>query len=381
MKIKLDKEELVSKLQIVQNLISQRATLPVLSNYLIETDANSGKLWITSTNLEIGIRTPLSANVLEGGSITIPAKKLGEIIHNLPSNGSAGDVEIRLLENNRIQVIGAKSRFQLVGIPKEDYPVLPEFQNKTVLEISAKTLVRMIEKTICAVSADETRYVLNGILFTVSNGVASMVATDGRRLAVVSEPGLLKTVSIGVIVPAKAFSEVVKVAYHCDKDLKASIFIDITENQIGFRIGETLMFSRLIEGNFPNWEQVIPKKEAIVVRADREKFLSVTRRAALCITDRAGTCRYKFFKDRCQVSSKTAGHYEFEEEADLVSYSGPEGFEIAFNPGYVTDFLKTVAGDAFEIYLSTSVNPVLFRSEGESPQYNYVVMPMRTQSS
>ncbi|MBI4064201.1 MAG: DNA polymerase III subunit beta [Elusimicrobia bacterium] len=379
MKIKLDKKDLIERLQIVQNMVSKRSALPILSNYLLETDRSARKLWITSTDLEVGIKSSLDAIVEEDGSITLPARKLGEILHELPSNGSS-DVVLELKDNNRVQVLGAHSKFQIVGIPKDDYPVLPEFKKDQAIEFPSAVLLDMIRKTVFAASNEETRYVLNGVLFVLNQGKVSLVATDGRRLAAVYSEGVASDKNFQAIIPTKALLEVGRVAERSAGNPSASgpVLVEISENRAGFYIDGTTIFSRLIDGNFPGWEQVIPRKPGVKATVRVEPFLAVTKRASLCISDRVGTCRYKFFKNHCQVTSKTLGHYEFEEEIDSVSFDGEEGFEISFNPHHVMDYLKNITADKFEIQLTTSVNPALFATP-ENPRYSYVVMPTRSQ--
>lgn len=378
MKIKIDKKELLERLQIVQNLVSHRATLPILSNYLLEAESATNKLWITSTDLEVGIRSCVNAEVEEGGSITLPAKKLGEILHGFPVNGTPVSVVLELKENNRVQVFGSKAKYQVAGLARDDYPVLPEFHEDASISFEPSQLAGMIQKTIFSVSSDETRYVLNGALFFLSGGVVTLVATDGRRLAAIRGEGFDTAKNFKAVIPSKALMEILRIITHPQEGVGAGqkAQLEIAENRLGFRFGETTLFSRLIEGSFPNWEQVIPRRGGTCVKVNREDFLSVTKRASVCIADRVGTCRYKFFKDRCQVSSKTLGHYEFEEEMEVLNYEGEQGLEIAFTPAHLVDFLKTIESQTVEIYLTTAVNPVLFTTP-DFPGYSYVVMPTR----
>jgi DNA polymerase-3 subunit beta len=377
MKIKIDKEDIINRLQILQNIVSQRSTLPILSNYLLETKGADRRLWITSTDLEIGMCSGISAQVIEDGAITVPARKFGEILHSFSQAKEPG-VSIEIKENNRVQVTASGSRFQLAGIPREDYPALPKFREGEAFSFPGEALVEMIQKTAFASSTDETRYVLNGALFSIKEGSALMVATDGRRLALTRRPVAAGSKEFSIIVPAKALLEIVRVISHQPKGGPLTVLLDPTENQLGARVGDTTLFCRLIEGAFPNWEQVIPKRHEIRLRASRQEFLEATRRASLCIADRVGTCSYRLHKDRCDISSKTLGQYEFEESAPVLEVEGPDGFEVAFSPAYVLDFLKALPGDEFEMLMTSSVNPTLFRAPGQT-DYLYVVMPARPQ--
>ncbi|MBI4369209.1 MAG: DNA polymerase III subunit beta [Elusimicrobia bacterium] len=377
MKIKVDKKELTDRLQIVQNTVSRKSTLPILSNYLLETERKNKKLWITSTDLEVGIRSSIDAEIEHDGAITLPAKKLGEILHELPA-AEESSVVLELRENNRVQVVGSHARFQITGIPRDDYPLLPEFREDSSIEFPPALLLEMIRKTIFAASSDETRYVLNGALFIISKGTATLVATDGRRLATVSESGISESVDVRAIVPAKAFVEAGRIISHFQEGSVPAtpILIEISENRAGFKIGATTLFSRLIEGNFPAWEQVVPQKTGWCVRVDRERLLAVTKRASLCIADRVGTCRYRFFKDHCQITSKTLDRYEFDEDLSSIQYDGEDGFEVALNPAHIIEFLKNVGSDQIEIFMTTGVNPLLLTAP-DKPGYSYVVMPTR----
>lgn len=323
----------------------------------------------------------MSAEILQEGSITLPAKKLGEIVNNLSPDDVNGDIEIELKDNNRIVLKNLKSRFQLTGISKEDYPALPEFHEDKAVSFSSATMVEMIQKTIFSVSTDETRYVLNGVLLILSKKDAAMVATNGRRLAIVKRQNVLQSdMEAQVIVPVKALQEALKIAAHHETDLRKenSFLLEVARNQIAFRWADTTLFSRLMEGNFPNWEQVIPKQGALQAIIPRDGFLAATKRASLCIADRVGTCSYKFFKNRCEITSRTLGHYEFEEAVEIKDFQGAEGFEIVFNPSYVLDFLKVVPTSTFHASFSTSVNPALF-APPDDIGYQYVVMPSRQQ--
>ncbi|MFC1521380.1 DNA polymerase III subunit beta [Elusimicrobiota bacterium] len=378
MKIKIYKEDLLRAVHIVQNVVGQRATLPILSNYLLEATKTPQRLLIASTNLETGIKSYVPANVIEEGSITIPAKKLGEILQNIPTNGSSSEIELELKENNVVKIAGHKSRFNISGIPKEDYPSFPQLKKEDAIKINPKKLAEMIKRVSFCVSTDDTRRILTGILMHVKNKKITLVATDGRRLAVASWEEREDLKEFKVAVPVKAMIELVRVIE--SNEAENLLLIDVTSGQIGFNIGDTSIFSRLIEGEYPNWEQVVPKQTQIKLSLPTNEMLAVTKRAALCISEKAGGCKYKFAKKKASVSAKTSGFYDFEGEFDLSSYDGPEGFEIYFIPNHIVDFLKVVSGDEFILGATSNVTPVIFRPKNNE-EYFCVIVPMRLENA
>jgi DNA polymerase-3 subunit beta len=259
MKIKLSKEDLLNGIQTVQNIVSTKATLPILSNMLIETYAKGVKL--NTTDLDIGISCELPVDTIEQGAITIPAKRFSDIVRELPP----GEIIISAKKNNQIDIEGNKCRFKLSGLPKEEFPKFPEFKDKEIIHIEQAVLKDMIRMTSFAVSHEESRYVLNGILFEIEGDTLRMVATDGRRLAKsdqkISTP-IKKEIS--VIIPLKAILEV----FRNLKDEGMVSFVTGT-NQVLFDIEGILIASRVIEGEFPNYDQVIPKLTAKKIKVKR----------------------------------------------------------------------------------------------------------------
>ena len=263
MKIKLSKDALLEGIQTVQNIVSTKATLPILSNMLIETRPN--KIKMNTTDLDIGISCEIPVDTLEEGAITIPAKRFSDIVRELP----IGDIFISTKKNNQIDIEGANCRFKLVGLPKEEFPKFPEFKDKEVVKIKQPVFRDMIRMTSFAVSHEESRYVLNGILLEIEGSTARMVATDGRRLAKI-EKNLEQTVKkeIAVIIPIKAIQEI----YRNLGDEGEISFLTGT-NQVLFDIDGTLIATRIIEGEFPNYHQVIPKPASPKIRVNTEILL------------------------------------------------------------------------------------------------------------
>lgn len=366
MKINCGTEELLKGVQTIQSALSGRTTLPILLNFLIETE--NSKLKLVSTDLQMGVKHYLKAEIESEGSITIPAKKFSDILHTLP-----GEKEIFLTINdeNRVHIKCGRSRFIINGTPKSEYPILPEFDKKKAFKVSVKELGDMIKKTAFAASSDETRYVLNGVFWSAASGSLEMVATDGRRLAAVKRDILPKDKEFRAIIPTKILQEFLRVIAAGDED--EEILVGITENQVAFQTSTTTMLSRLVEGSFPNYEQVIPSKKDIQVEFNTKELITITKQASLCILDRGGSVKFTLKKGVLNVSAASQT-LEFEDEL-AAEYKGND-FSIAFNPQYVLEGLKVMQTEKVIVSFTTPVNPVLIEPE-DSQGYKYVVMPMR----
>lgn len=371
MKIHCSKEELAQGVQTIQSALSARTTLPILLNFLMETE--NSKVKVVSTDLEMGVKHYMAAEVESDGSITIPAKKFSDILHSLPDGH---EVELSVDPGGKVQLKCGRSRFGIVGAPKSEYPILPEFNKQNAFEAPAGLIGEMVRKTIFAASSDETRHVLNGVFWSAKKGTLEMVSTDGRRLSVMQKKAVPKEKDFQVIVPTKILSELLRL--FSQADVKAGntdpILIGVTENQIAFQHKDTTLLSRLVGGSFPHYEQVIPSKKDIIVTLDAKDLLAVTKRASLCAVDRGGSVKYSLKKGVLQVSASSQ-NLEFNDELP-VDYSGDD-FQVAFNPAFVVDALRHVDTDKVSIGLTTAVNPALFEPVGGEGDYRFVVMPMR----
>ncbi len=363
MKIKTNKEDLLKATQIAQNVINERNTLPILSNILIETIKHN--LRLIATDLDIGISYIFPVDIIEEGAITIPAKRFFNIIKELPDSG----ITITAKKNNLITIECEKCFFKIMGIPKEEFPKMPEFKNTDNLTLPQKQLKEMLNLTSFAASHDETRYILNGVYFVVKPQNMTLVATDGRRLAMV-KAGIVNPSAIdkNIIVPSKAVQEL----SHNLKD-EGEVKIIFADNQIMFEFDNVTIISRLIEGEFPNYEQVVPKESKERLKLDREQFLWATRRASVLTTADSQSIKIDLFKNKMVVSKNTPDLGEAREELD-IDYNGQE-FSIGFNPGYLTDVLKNLNSPQVSFELTDSEKPGVIRSsEGN---YVYIVLPMQ----
>jgi DNA polymerase III subunit beta len=370
MKITISKEELSQGVQTIQSALSSRTTLPILLNFLMETEDK--KVKVVSTDLEMGVKHYIKADIESDGSITIPAKKFADILHSLPE---AEEVELTVDTGGKISLKCGRSRFGIVGAPKSEYPVLPDFNKSSAFEIPAGLIAGMVKKTIFAASSDETRHVLNGVFWSAKKGQLEMVATDGRRLAVVSKKALPKEKEFSVIVPTKVLSELLRLCSIMDigEDSTEPMMTAVTDNQITFQLKGTTLLSRLVGGSFPNYEQVIPSKKEVIFTAPTKDLLAVTKRASLCAVDRGGSVKYALKKGLLHVTASSQAN-EFNEDL-AVQYDGAE-FSVAFNPQFVMDALKHVDSEKVSVAMTSPVNPALFEPVGGG-DYKFVVMPMR----
>ncbi len=361
MKFKVDKGILIKGIDTIQNIVSSKATLPILSNFLLETQKNSLKL--TATDLNIGISCVIPVDIQEPGSITIPTRRFSSIIKEL------SDIEIWInsKKNNIVIIETTSCQFKIIGLPAEEFPKLPEFKDKEIIELEQSLLKQMLNRTSFAVSLDETRYILNGIMFKINQSNITLVATDGKRLAIDSKK-LSKPASkeINMIIPIKTIQELQRNLQ--DEGVLSMI---IGANQVLFELRETIIISRLIEGEFPDYQQVIPAQAESKIKINREQFLLAIRRASLLSTPDYQAVKFEVFKNKLVLSKSTPDVGESREEV-AMEYSGKE-LLIGFNPNYLIDVLKNLNIETVELEISGSEKPGVIRNDG----YVYIVLPMR----
>lgn len=361
MKIKLLKETLLNGIQVVQNVVSSKSTLPILSNILLETRGHMVKM--NSTDLDIGISCEIPVEIIEEGAITIPAKRFSDIIKEMP----LGEIFISAKKNNQIDIEGNKCRFKLMGLPKEEFPKFPEFKDKEVIKMEQKILKEMFRMTSFAVSHEESRYILNGILLEISNDNISLIATDGKRLAKMNKK-LLSPIKkdISVIVPIKAVNEICRNL----KD-EGIISLILGSNQILFDIDGVLIATRIIEGEFPNYKQVIPNPVTPKLEINTQAFLSAIRRANLLATPDFQAIKMEVFFDKIVVSKTTPDVGESREEV-FMKYGGKE-LIVGFNPQFLIDVLKNINEEQIEMELLGPDKAGVIRMG----DYLYLALPMR----
>jgi len=363
MQFEITKQDFLKGLQSVQSAISQKNTLPILANLLLETDKNMIKL--IATDLDIGISARVPATIREEGAITIPAKKFLDIIKELPEEDV---ITISLKKNNMLSIDGGKAHIKIIGLPKDEFPQIPEFKNKETFAIPQVILKEMLSVTSFAVSKDETRYVLNGVLFIAHKDKIQIVATDGRRLAVATKILAEKTViDEKVIIPAKTVQELGRMLADT-----GDVTIAFSENQVFFNLGEIQIISRLIEGDFPNFEQVIPKEKEEKVKINRENLLAATRRANLFTNPESLAVKLDIAKGKLTVSKNAPYVGEVKEELG-IEYNG-KSLSVGFNPAYLIDVLRSLSDQEIFFEVDDADKPGVIRKGAE---YTYVVLPMQ----
>lgn len=365
MKVQVSRENLLKAIQAVHPIIPLRSTLPILSHVLLE--AKKDTLQVTGTDLEIGISTSTPAEVEEEGAIAIPAKRLHDLIKELPNEV----LRVHAKKNQQVSIESGKGLFKILGLSREEFPRLPSASSQETLVIDQGVLEAMLSMTTFSVSKDESRYVLTGILFSVQKGWLRLVSTDGRRMAMVEREAKTVAEMEGQrIVPEKALTELLRLLGE-----GPTVKIFFKENQIAFDLGNTLLISRLIEGKFPNYEQVIPPESPNKLRATREDLLLVTRRISLWSTQDSPSIRMDLKPDQLLVSKQTPEVGEAHEQLK-VEYSGPE-FSVGFNPTYLIDVLKALPDGNVEFELPGPDRPGVIRTKDH---YLYVVLPMQLTS-
>ena len=361
MKIKINKTELLTAIQTVSNVVSSKATLPILSNMLVE--AKSDLLKMNATDLDIGISCELPVHTFEQGAITIPAKKFSDIIRELPS----GEVVIYARKNNQIEIEGINCRFKLNGLPKEEFPKFPEFKDKDAVFIKQADLKEMVRMTSFAVSYEESRYVLNGILVEINGDTARMVATDGRRLAKIEKKLVQSSAKdYSIIIPIKAVAEISRNL----KDSGDCVMVGGV-NQVLFNIDGTLIATRIIEGEFPNYQQVIPKEIPQKVKVKTQDLLAAIRRANLLSTPDFQAIKFEVFQDKLVISKNTPDVGESREEV-AIAY-GQQELMAGFNPQFFIDVLKNINDERIELEFLGPEKPCVLRLR----DYLYLALPMR----
>ena len=371
MEFEIARSEFLDGLSSSQGIVEKRNTLPILSNVKIEPV--EGGISVLATDLDVGVRRVCSGTVKGSGALTVNARKLYEIVRE-----SAGEtIRVKGLENSWVEVHSGKSRFKLMGLDPKEFPSVPGLSTKpgkaaNAMQAVAADLNRMIESTIFAVSMDETRFNLSGVYIEGHEGSLRMVATDGHRLALVDGAIEGKLPEKGVILPRKGLAEVKKLL-DAQPDEKVSFVIEGAVAKVLVGSGE--LFMRLVDGEFPDYGQVIPKKTAQVLGLDREPLLAALRRVSILSTERSRGVRLTLDGGTLEVRTENPDLGEAAEELE-IAYSGPK-ISIGFNSRYLIEALMVMHDvERVELGVTDDVSPGTLRAEGDE-RYTYVVMPMR----
>ena len=365
MRLTIPQPQLLKTLQTVEHAVNDRSTLPILSNVLLE--AGEGTLTLTATDLDVGIqcRFPLASPV-ESGAVALPVRKLTTIIRELPNES----VELEAKKNHTALVNCGTSSFRIPGLPAEDFPILPLTQESGVVVLPEASLKTHVMQTAYAMSMEETRFILNGALLTAQQGALTMVATDGRRLAVASTP-LNESAKqpIHVVIPAKTIRELSRLLQ--DEDPEDVTIAPLKDNQLAFRFGAVTVVTRLIDGQFPQYEKVIPSPSKQSVACQRQPLIDAVRRASLMTTATSQAVVFELGKNSLVVSKESPELGSAREEL-AVTYTG-EPMTIAFNPEFWLDVLKVVEDEEIKIEVSGHDKPAVMRH----PDFTYLVLPMK----
>lgn len=375
MKFKIHRDHFSNGLQQVLNVVGSRATMPILGNVFIE--ARDGQISLITTNLDLGIRCKIRADIQEQGSLTLPVRKLASIIRELPSL----DVEVETYANNQAKITSGSSLFRIMGISGDEFPPLPSFADQHSYLLRQEDLQRMLKSVSYAQSSDETRFIMNGVFFNFEDGQLTLAATDGRRLAVISKEVEVTEENAGhLILPAKTVQEVERLLGKGD-----NVKIAFNERQVAFEISTSqddggdaglmeaiYLVSKVVEGNYPNYRQVIPKSNDRHIKLNRENFANCVRRAALVTSDKSNSVKVHVRENLLEVTGQSA---EFgESNVSLsVEYSGPE-ISVAFNPQFILDPLRALTRDEIIFEFKDELSPGVIRTQDS---FLCVVMPLR----
>jgi DNA polymerase III subunit beta len=369
MELVVKKNDLLRELQLFQGIVERKNTIPILANVLMEARGN--EIRMLATDLEVGLRSRCDAAVEKGGSLTLPAKKLYEIVKALP------ETDVRIAEDkNGVKVAADRFDSRMQTLPKEDFPAVPEASGVVSATLPRAALREMVAKTQFAITGEDTRYFLNGALFILQPSSMSLVATDGHRLALVTverpkSPGKVAE-EVRAILPRKTLWELGRLLGEGEGDIR----YERGENHLFFDIGGRMLISRMIDGQFPAFERVIPKGNNKRIEFERERLTNAVRRVALLSNERSRAVKFQLDKGKVEVTSSSPEFGEAKETL-LVDYADAS-MQICFNAQYVMDFLGAVGTDHVALELKDEVSQAVMKPVGtEGYEYTYVIMPMR----
>ncbi|MDD2897931.1 MAG: DNA polymerase III subunit beta [Desulfuromonadaceae bacterium] len=372
MEFKIEKEQFLKSLQKIQGIVEKRTSMPILSNVLLEAAESS--LFVTATDLEVGMKSRYSAEVISSGKITVSAKKLYEIVKELPNQ----QISFLTKDNDWVEIKCGKVQFNIVGLSSEEFPYFPEVKEENLFEIGSTLLRGMIERTSYAICTDETKYNLNGIFIKVEvrsdgSNCLKMVSTDGHRLSIASGD-LTGTVgpelSKGVILPKKGVYEMKKVT---DEE-GGNLLFGFMDNSAVLKQGDSYMVMRLVDGEFPDYNRVIPTSNTQIVTVNRDDFSHSVRRMAILSSEKFKGIMLEITTGGIKISSSNPELGDAMEELD-VTYSG-EPISVRFNARYLLDVLSVTETERIEMKFKDELSPSIIVPEN-SNTFIAVIMPMR----
>ncbi len=366
MKITVEKEEIQRKLADIQNIVDRKGTMPILNHFLLIADKKGS--YIIATDLETAFKEPININIQTEGKICIPARKLLEIVREME-----GEITIEAVDSQWIKVMSGKTLFRLSCLNAEEYPVWPSIEGKEEIDLDSKLLLEMIERSLYSAGEADTRYVLNSLLFHIrTDGTITVVGTDGHRLAL-SRKNIsnMPKEDKQLIVSRKAISELKR---FLAEEIK-SVNISIGKNHILFKFGDTQFLTRLIEGSYPAYEQVIPNANTKTLFVDKNLLSKALRRVSIMSRDRSNAVKLDLESNRLVLSANNPDFGDATDEIE-AEFSNKEAFTIAFNAKYILDALNVIKSDKVIFKLNEPLSPTLLLEEGNE-DYKCVIMPMR----
>lgn len=371
MKFVISKQELNFLINKCQNVVPQKATIPILSNFLIQ--AVNDELILTATDLTVGVRCFTDAKILEEGATTLPAKKFSQLVRELTSM----NLEISTNSNEVTEIQADSSKFKLNGMNKDEFPSLPDISDATQFKIKQADLKEMLFSTAFAVSREDNRYVLTGVYMNIANGIATFVGTDGKRLSRAYAPVQVEnSFSQNCIIPLKAVEEILK---NLEDDGEATFYL--MHDKIAVEASRTSIITKLLTGEYPDVNRVIPQNPEIVLALHREELTSLLRQISLFNTDASHSVRFSFAEGELRLSANSMEIGEGKVSMP-VNYSGPK-LDIAFNPGFFLDTLRHCKKETVTMGIIDSYNPGVITDHesltdlSTNPTPLFVLMPMR----
>ncbi|OJU81916.1 MAG: DNA polymerase III subunit beta [Chlamydia sp. 32-24] len=371
MKFVIATEELNYLINKCLNVVAQKSTLPILSNFLLE--AKNGELILTATDLTVGVRCFTEAKIIEDGAVALPAKKFAQLVREL----TAANIEITSHSNDIVEISANSSKFKIHGMNKNEFPSLPDVTDATQFKISQKALKELFNQTSFAVSREENRYVLTGLYLQIENGIATFIGTDGKRLAkAYAKIDINPQFKGSYIVPAKAVEEMAK---NLEEESDATVFL--MHDKIAVEASQTTIITKLLAGEYPDVSRVIPQNHEFVLQIHREELITLLRQISLFTADANHSVRFTFQNGELKLTANSIDIGEGKVSMP-VNYHGQK-LEIAFNPTYCLHILNHCKKDDVEtitLAITDAYNPGIITPEEnikESPTPLYVLMPMR----
>ncbi len=366
MKATIKKEDLLSAVSTVHNIVSQQSTLRILQNILLETTSN-GLLFIAN-DMEVGAKREVPAEIKEEGTITVPSKKFTDVVRQLPTDS---DISIET-EGNIVKVDAGKLKYRLAGLSREDFPEFPTFLPQNTINIEAKVLRELISKTAFAVSTDISRRVLMGIYFQIHENKLVLVATDGKRLAYIDNEIDTSKVKlpVDIIIPSKALTELNKTLTD-----EGQVKIEIGQNLVLFEFNSTVFIARLIDGQYPDYTLVIPKEFKSYLTIENEALVKSIKSASILSDEKTNSITFDLKEKKTILKTE---HPELGSATRVIDgdYKG-EPLQIVFNHIFVTEIARAIDSEKVKIGLTEALSPAMFTSEEEGDTSKYIIMPLK----